>query len=179
MSVCIFNPALNLMEFLVSNSCFLGGKKIKTCLIVHQAKRHFPAPPLRLTDQPPALLLGDRENQVFPSSPCCLIFCKFASCLLDSWGPPRAPCSSWCPPPRLVSVLGPSLQPCPRPCATCRVLPTRLLSTHAGCFCTLSRECGQSCPRAGLASSEDGTETLPPRFTQITRFMVQGAFLRI
>lgn len=81
---------------------------------------------LHLTDQPPALLLDDRENQVFPSSPCCLMFCKSASCLPNSWVPPWAPCSAWClPTPSLVSMLGPSLQPCARPCATCRVLPTQ------------------------------------------------------
>lgn len=97
LSMCISNPALNLMEFLVLNSCFLGKKKKKnSCLIVHRVKWHFPAPSLHLTDQLPALLLDDRENQVFPSSPCCLMFGKSASCLPNSWVPPWAPWSSWC-----------------------------------------------------------------------------------
>lgn len=42
-------------------------------------KWHSPALCLRFTDQPPALLLGNRENWVFPSSVCHLLFRKPAS----------------------------------------------------------------------------------------------------
>ena len=159
-SVCISNPASNFIEFLVSNSYFLG--KNHHSLISHQVKWLFPASSLHLSDEPPAPLLGNRENQVFPSSLCHLLFCKSPLCLhsLTVMVPvPQAPHFSRWPPSTL-------------PRSPCMVLDPALLATRCptdlGCIeaslataAPRAGSVGQAVPGAAPATSGEDAETLP------------------
>lgn len=123
-------------------------------------KWHSPALCLRFTDQPPALLLGNRENWVFPSSVCHLLFRKPASHLpsLTVGVPiPQAPRS----PPATLPCSPCSLMPIPTLLAVCRLTRLGCVEASPAAAAPSAGSMDQGVPRAAPASSREGTEPLP------------------